>query len=50
MVNNSENRFPDWDALYKQDVKTMPWYNEKLDADLENEIKKRKITKFLELN
>lgn len=29
----------------------MPWYNEKLDADLENEMKLRKITKgrFLDL-
>jgi len=29
----------------------MPWYNEKLDADLENELKRRKITKgrFLDL-
>lgn len=51
MPNSKESRFPDWDSLYKNDVKTMPWYNEKLDADLENEIKKRKITKgrFLDL-
>ena len=48
---NFRGRFPDWDALYRQDVKTMPWYNEKLDSDLENEIKQRKITKgrFLDL-
>src|SRR5438445_7935432 len=48
---NYQGRFPDWDALYRQDVKTMPWYNEKLDADLENEIRQRKITKgrFLDL-
>lgn len=51
MSNNQGGRFPDWDALYRQDVKTMPWYNEKLDADLEKEIKQRKITKgrFLDL-
>ena len=51
MANNQGGRFPDWDALYRQDVKTMPWYNKKLDADLENEIKLRKITKgrFLDL-
>ncbi len=48
---NDRGRFPDWDNLYKQDVKTMPWYNEKLDADLESEIKQRKITngRFLDL-
>jgi SAM-dependent methyltransferase len=51
MTNDKEGRFPDWDDLYRKDVKTMPWYNEKLDADLENEIKQRKITKgrFLDL-
>ena len=51
MENSKGSRFPDWDSLYKNDVKTMPWYNEKLDADLENEIKQRKITKgkFLDL-
>jgi cyclopropane fatty-acyl-phospholipid synthase-like methyltransferase len=51
MTNDKGSRFPDWDDLYRNDVKTMPWYNEKLDADLENEIKQRKITKgrFLDL-
>jgi SAM-dependent methyltransferase len=51
MANNLGGRFPDWNSLYKQDVKTMPWYNEKLDADLESELKTRKITKgrFLDL-
>ena len=45
MENSKGSRFPDWDNLYKNDVKTMPWYSKKLDADLENEIKQRKITK-----
>lgn len=36
--------FPDWEDLYKnQDVKTMPWYYELLDADFEKEIKQRKM-------
>lgn len=47
----NKDRFPDWNDLYKQDVTTMPWYNDKLDSDLENELKQRKITKgrFLDL-
>ncbi len=51
MVNDQGGRFPNWDILYRQNVKILPWYSEKLDADLENEIKQRKITKgrFLDL-
>lgn len=51
MTDEKGSRFPNWDDLYKNDVKTMPWYNENLDADLENEIKQRKITKgrFLDI-
>ena len=44
--------FPDWETLYKtQKVETMPWYNENLDSDLEEELHRRKITngKFLDL-
>jgi ubiquinone/menaquinone biosynthesis C-methylase UbiE len=44
--------FPDWETLYKsQKVEAMPWYNEKLDFDLEEELYRRKITsgKFLDL-
>ncbi|MGN6633331.1 MAG: class I SAM-dependent methyltransferase [Nitrososphaeraceae archaeon] len=44
--------FPDWETLYKiQKVETMPWYNEILDSDLEDELARRKITngKFLDL-
>jgi SAM-dependent methyltransferase len=44
--------FPDWETLYKtQKIETMPWYNENLDSDLENELDQRKITngKFLDL-
>ena len=44
--------FPDWETLYKiQRVETMPWYNEILDSDLEDELARRKITngKFLDL-
>src|SRR3989475_12818437 len=51
MVNDQGGRFPNWDILYRQNVKILPWYSEKLDADLENEIKQMKITKgrFLDL-
>lgn len=44
--------FPDWETLYKtQKVEAMPWYNENLDSDLENELNQRNITKgkFLDL-
>jgi SAM-dependent methyltransferase len=44
--------FPDWETLYKtQNVETMPWYDENLDSDLENELNQRNITngKFLDL-
>jgi SAM-dependent methyltransferase len=36
--------FPDWNLKYKNEkVADMPWYNEKLDYDLEEEIVQRKI-------
>jgi hypothetical protein len=44
--------FPDWEILYKsQKAETMPWYNENLDFDLEEELDRRKITcgNFLDL-
>jgi ubiquinone/menaquinone biosynthesis C-methylase UbiE len=38
--------FPDWNNLYNtQNVETMPWYNENLDSDLEEELERRKISK-----
>ncbi|HYY51106.1 MAG TPA: class I SAM-dependent methyltransferase [Nitrososphaeraceae archaeon] len=38
--------FPDWETLYKtQKVETMPWYNENLDLDLEEELDRRKMAK-----
>jgi ubiquinone/menaquinone biosynthesis C-methylase UbiE len=41
-----EKDFPDWNNLYNtQNVKTMPWYNENLDSDLEEELERRKISK-----
>ena len=46
MSEKSEKSFPSWDCLYKsQKVQTMPWYNENLDTDLEEELERRKITK-----
>jgi tRNA1(Val) A37 N6-methylase TrmN6 len=42
----SEKDFPDWNNLYgSQNVETMPWYNENLDSDLEEELGRRKISK-----
>ncbi len=49
MVNSELN---DWENYYKEnDVKTMPWFLEKLDHDVQNEInsKGRKEGKFLDL-
>ena len=44
MRENSAKSFPDWDSLYRNEkVQTMPWYNESLDSDLEQELEKRKI-------
>ena len=41
-----EKDFPDWNKLYNtQNVETMPWYNENLDSDLEEELESRKISK-----
>ena len=51
MTEGSE-AFPDWETLYKnQQVESMPWYNENLDADLEEELDRRKINhgKFLDI-
>jgi cyclopropane fatty-acyl-phospholipid synthase-like methyltransferase len=50
----AENKraFPDWETLYKnQQVESMPWYDENLDADLEEELDKRRIShgKFLDI-
>lgn len=50
----TQRSFPDWNLLYKNEkVVNMPWYNENLDFDLEQEIIQRKITdnggKFLDL-
>ena len=42
----SEKDFPDWNNLYSsQHVETMPWYNENLDSDLQEELERRKISK-----
>jgi methylase of polypeptide subunit release factors len=44
--SRSEKDFPDWNNLYSnQNVETMPWYNENLDSDLEEELERRKILK-----
>ena len=42
-MDSDSRGFPEWDSLYKsQQVETMPWYNEKLDSDLEEEISEQK--------
>ena len=39
-LDNPKEDLSDWDDYYKKtDVKTMPWYEENLDHDIENEIK-----------
>jgi len=44
LPENSVKSFPDWENLYRNEkVQTMPWYNEILDTDLEQELEKRKI-------
>ncbi|HEX5978487.1 MAG TPA: hypothetical protein VFY68_14490 [Nitrososphaeraceae archaeon] len=41
-----EKDFPDWNKLYNtQNVETMPWYDENLDSDLEEELESTKISK-----
>ena len=55
MSESTTKSFPDWEILYKnQRVETMPWYNENLDSDLQEELDKRKISaddgkKFLDV-
>jgi ubiquinone/menaquinone biosynthesis C-methylase UbiE len=44
--SQSEKDFPDWNNLYSnQKVEAMPWYNEQLDSDLEEELERRKVSK-----
>ena len=41
-----EKDFPHWNNLYNtQNVETMPWYNENLDSDLDEELERGKISK-----
>lgn len=51
-VENFKETFTGWDEYYKDtDVKTMPWYEEKLDHDIENELKSNPLNSgnFLDL-
>jgi SAM-dependent methyltransferase len=51
-MNSDSRGFPEWDSLYKsQQVESMPWYNEKLDSDLGEEISDKNLHKgrFLDL-
>lgn len=44
--------FSDWESLYRNtEAETMPWFSRALDADLEQELRRRNITKgrFLDL-
>jgi ubiquinone/menaquinone biosynthesis C-methylase UbiE len=44
--SQSEKDFPDWNNLYSnQKVEAMPWYNEQLDSDLEEELERRKVSR-----
>ena len=53
MTDNDSKGFPDWESLYnKQQVETMPWYSEKLDPDLDEEISNGNLSvngRFLDL-
>jgi SAM-dependent methyltransferase len=52
LMSGTQRSFPDWNLLYKNEkVVNMPWYNENLDFDLEEEITQRKIATgtFLDL-
>ena len=45
VTNNDSRGFPDWESLYdNQQVETMPWYSEKLDLDLNEEISNGKLS------
>ena len=35
---NYEKNFPDWDAIYSNDVTRMPWYEKDLDPDLQHQL------------
>lgn len=49
---NNEKEFPNWDSYYKEnDVEKMPWFYEKLDQDVWDEIRSKDLIdgKFLDL-
>jgi SAM-dependent methyltransferase len=55
-LSEASRSFPDWNALYKnENIVNMPWYNENLDYDLNEELVKRNLSsnvqgyKFLDL-
>jgi len=52
MTIKVDEEFSDWETYYKHnEVTKMPWYDENLDHDLENEIKTRNVSsgRFLDL-
>jgi SAM-dependent methyltransferase len=53
LTNNDSRGFSDWESLYgNQQVESMPWYSEKLDPDLNEEISNGKLSvkgRFLDL-
>ena len=49
---DDKKKFSDWDSFYKENItKEMPWYEENLDQDLENQINSMNATegRFLDL-
>ena len=39
MTESTNRKFPTWDDYYKNEkIEKMPWYNEKLDFDLEEKL------------
>ena len=52
MTESTNKKLPTWDDYYKNEkIEKMPWYNEKLDFDLEDELNARQLNKgiFLDL-
>ena len=52
MTESINRKLPTWDDYYKNEkIEKMPWYNEKLDFDLEDELIARQLNNgiFLDL-
>ena len=51
MTESTNRKLPTWDDYYKNEkIEKMPWYNEKLDFDLEEELNVMQINNGIFLN